>query len=130
MVKSDELKNMCKKLKLQENLISRALEIIKYGLVINSKELLKLKKKKKKENWTKMFEENSIENAKLKRVRGPFIFFSDDMDYNYKEDYQEKSQFLIQERVEVLYPEYVADIENIVYKVNEMIYKYKSSSKK
>ena len=130
VVKSDELKNMCKKLKLQENLISRALEIIKYGLVINSKELLKLFEKEKKENWTKMFEENSIENAKLKRVRGPFIFFSDDMDYNYKEDYQEKSQFLIQERVEVLYPEYVADIEKIVYKVNEMIYKYKSSLKK
>ena len=81
-LEKEDIKNISKKVKLQENLISRAVEIIKYGLVINSKELLKLFEKEKKDNMTKMFEENSIENAKMKRVRGPFLFFHNDMDYN------------------------------------------------
>jgi histone acetyltransferase 1 len=85
-LEKEDIKNISKKVKLQENLISRAVEIIKYGLVINSKELLKLFEKEKKDNMTKMFEENSIENAKMKRVRGPFLFFHNDMDYNYKQD--------------------------------------------
>ena len=100
---------------------------MKYGLVINSKELLLLFEKEKKDNMEKMFKENSIENAKLKRVRGPYIFFGDDLDYNYKEDYQEKSEYLIKQKVEILYPEYIDDIEKIVRKVNEMVFNYKDS---
>ena len=103
-LEKEDIKNISKKVKLQENLISRAVEIIKYGLVINSKELLKLFEKEKKDNMTKMFEENSIENAKTKRVRGPFLFFHNDMDYNYKQDYEEKSDYLMKEKVEMLYP--------------------------
>ena len=80
----DDIKKISKKLKLQDILITRAIEIIKYGLVLNSKEMLKLFEEEKKQNMTKMFEENSIENAKAKRIRGPFIFFGDDLDYNYK----------------------------------------------
>ena len=123
----EDIKKITKQLKLQENLISRAIEIIKYGLVCNSKEMLKLFEEEKKKNMTKMFEENSIENAKLKRVRGPYIFFGDDLDYNYKEDYQEKSEYLIKQKVEMLYPEYIDDIEKIVRKVNEMVFNYKDS---
>ena len=126
-LEKDAIKKISKQIKLQDILISRAVEIMKYGLVINSKELLKLFEKEKKENMIKMFEENSIENAKLKRVRGPFIFFGDDLDYNYKEDYEEKTDYLTKEKVEVLYPEYISDIEKIVYKVNDMVLKYKSS---
>ena len=123
----EEIKKIAKQLKLQEILISRAIEIIKYGLVNNSKEMLKLFEEEKKGNMTQMFEENSIENAKLKRVRGPFIFFGDDLDYNYKEDYEEKTDNLVQQKVEMLYPEYIFDIEKIVRKVNEMIFTYKSA---
>ena len=126
-LEKEEIKNISKKVKLQENLISRAVEIIKYGLVINSKELLKLFEKEKKDNMTKMFEENSIENAKMKRVRGPFLFFHNDMDYNYKQDYEEKSDYLMKEKVEMLYPEYISDIEKIIPKVNEVVFKYKST---
>ena len=123
----EEIKKIAKQLKLQEILISRAIEIIKYGLVNNSKEMLKLFEEEKKGNMTQMFEENSIENAKLKRVRGPFIFFGDDLDYNYKEDYEEKTDNLVQQKVEMLYPEYIFDIEKIVRKVNEMVFTYKSA---
>ena len=126
-LKQEDIKKISKQIKLQDILISRAVEIMKYGLVINSKELLKLFEKEKKENMIKMFEENSIENAKLKRVRGPFIFFGNDLDYNYKDDYEEKTDYLTKEKVEVLYPEYISDIEKIVYKVNDMVLKYKSS---
>ena len=126
-LEKEDIKNISKKVKLQENLISRAVEIIKYGLVINSKELLKLFEKEKKDNMTKMFEENSIENAKTKRVRGPFLFFHNDMDYNYKQDYEEKSDYLMKEKVEMLYPEYISDIEKIIPKVNEVVFKYKST---
>ena len=126
-LEKEDIKNISKKVKLQENLISRAAEIIKYGLVINSKELLKLFEKEKKDNMTKMFEENSIENAKMKRVRGPFLFFHNDMDYNYKQDYEEKSDYLMKEKVEMLYPEYISDIEKIIPKVNEVVFKYKST---
>ena len=128
-LKQEDIKKISKQIKLQDILISRAVEIMKYGLVINSKELLKLFEKEKKENMIKMFEENSIENAKLKRVRGPFIFFGNDLDYNYKDDYEEKTDYLTKEKVEVLYPEYISDIEKIVYKVNDMVLKYKSSLK-
>ena len=126
-LEKEDIKNISKKVKLQENLISRAVEIIKYGLVINSKELLKLFEKEKKDNMTKMFEENSIENAKMKRVRGPFLFFHNDMDYNYKQDYEEKSDYLMKEKVEMLYPEYISDIEKIIPKVNEVVFKYRST---
>ena len=126
-LKQEDIKKISKQIKLQDILISRAVEIMKYGLVINSKELLKLFEKEKKENMIKMFEENSIENAKVKRVRGPFIFFGDDLDYNYKDDYEEKTDYLTKEKVEVLYPEYISDIEKIVYKVNDMVLKYKSA---
>ena len=126
-LEKEDIKNISKKVKLQENLISRAVEIIKYGLVINSKELLKLFEKEKKDNMTKMFEENSIENAKMKRVRGPILFFHNDMDYNYKQDYEEKSDYLMKEKVEMLYPEYISDIEKIIPKVNEVVFKYKST---
>jgi GNAT superfamily N-acetyltransferase len=123
----DDVKKISKKLKLQDILITRAIEIIKYGLVLNSKEMLKLFEEEKKQNMTKMFEENSIENAKAKRIRGPFIFFGDDLDYNYKTDYEEKSDYLVKQKVEILYPEYIGDIEKIVRKVNEMIFNYKST---
>ena len=123
----DDIKKISKKLKLQDILITRAIEIIKYGLVLNSKEMLKLFEEEKKQNMTKMFEENSIENAKAKRIRGPFIFFGDDLDYNYKTDYEEKSDYLVKQKVEILYPEYIGDIEKIVRKVNEMIFNYKST---
>ena len=123
----DDIKKISKKLKLQDILITRAIEIIKYGLVLNSKEMLKLFEEEKKQNMTKMFEENSIENAKAKRIRGPFIFFGDDLDYNYKTDYEEKSDYLVKQKVEILYPEYIGDIEKIVRKVNEMIINYKST---
>ena len=126
-LEQEDIKKISKQIKLQDILISRAVEIMKYGLVINSKELLKLFEKEKKENMIKMFEENSIENAKVKRVRGPFIFFGDDLDYNYKDDYEEKTDYLTKEKVEVLYPEYISDIEKIVYKVNDMVLKYKSA---
>jgi hypothetical protein len=130
ILSSEDVKKISKNLKLQDILISRAVEIIKYGLVINSKEMLKLFEEEKKQNMTKMFEENSIENAKAKRIRGPFIFFGDDLDYNYKVDYEEKSDYLVKQKVEILYPEYIGDIEKIVKKVNEMIFNYKSTLNK
>ena len=126
-VSPEDIKKISNKLKLQDILISRAIEIIKYGLVFNSKEMLKLFEEEKKMSMTKMFEENSIENAKAKRIRGPFIFFGDDLDYNYKENYEEKSEYLVKQKVDVLYPEYIDDIEKIVRKVNEMIFNYKSN---
>ena len=127
IISPEDIKKISKKLKLQDILISRAIEIIKYGLVFNSKEMLKLFEEEKKQNMTKMFEENSIENAKAKRIRGPFIFFGDDLDYNYKENYEEKSDYLVKQKVEMLYPEYIDDIEKIVRKINEMIFNYKSN---
>jgi len=130
ILSSEDVKKISKNLKLQDILISRAVEIIKYGLVINSKEMLKLFEEEKKQNMTKMFEENSIENAKAKRIRGPFIFFGDDLDYNYKADYEENSDYLVKQKVEILYPEYIGDIEKIVKKVNEMIFNYKSTLNK
>ena len=122
----NEIKEICKKLKLQENLIIRAFEIIKYGLVANNKELLTLFEKDKKESMLKMMEESSLENIKLKRCRGPFIFFHDEEEYDYKKDYQEKSAIPNDKRVEMLYPEYINDIEKIIPKVNGMILDYKS----
>ena len=126
----EDTTKIVKYVKLQENLITRAIEIMKYGLVINSKELLLLFEKEKKDNMTKMFKENSIENSKAKRVRGPFIFFGNDLDYDYKKDYEEQSDYLTKEKVEMLYPEYINDIEKIVAKVNAMVFKYKSSLSK
>ena len=120
-----EITKICKKLKLQENLISRAFEIIKYGLVANNKELSTLFEKDKKANMIEMFEENSFEKIKLKRIRGPYIFFHDDLDYNYKTDYQEESSLPRDKRVEMLYPEYIADVEKITPKVYEMVLDYK-----
>ena len=122
----NEIDEICKKLKLQENLINRAFEIIKYGLVANSKELLNQFEKDKKGNMIKMMDESSLENIKSKRSRGPFIFFHDELDYNYKKDYQEKSAISSEKRVEMLYPEYINDIEKIIPKVNGMILDYKS----
>ena len=122
----NELDDICKKLKLQENLISRAFEIIKYGLVANTKDLLQLFEKDKKSSMKKMLDESSLENIKLKRYRGPFIFFHDEIDYDYKKDYQENSSISSEKKVEMLYPEYIADIEKIVPKVNGMIFNYKS----
>ena len=121
-----ELAKICKKLKLQEILISRAFEIIKYGLVANNKELLTLFEKDKKANMIKMFEENSFESIKLKRYSGPFIFFHDEIDYDYKKDYQEESELPNDKRVDMLYPEYIADIEKITPKVYGMVLDYKS----
>ena len=126
----DETTKIVKHIKLQENLLTRAIEIMKYGLVINSKELLLLFEKEKKDNMEKMFKENSIENAKAKRVRGPFIFFGNDIDYNYKQDYEEQSDYLMKEKVQMLYPEYINDIEKIVAKVNAMVFNYKSTLNK
>ena len=126
ILEKKELSKICKKLKLQENLINRAFEIIKYGLVANNKELSPLFEKEKKANMIKMFEENSFENIKLKRCRGPFIFFHDEIDYDYKKDYQEESSLPNDKRVEMLYPEYIADIEKITPKVYEMVLDYKS----
>ena len=123
----EEIEKITKQLKLQQNLISRAIEVIKYGLVYNSKEMLKLFEEEKKKNMTDMFEENSIENAKKKRKRGPFIFFGNDLDYNYKEDYDEPTEYLVKQKVEMLYPEYIGDIEKIVSKVNEIVFQYKST---
>ena len=122
----DELVDICKKLKLQENLVSRAFEIIKYGLVANTKELLNLFEKDKKANMLKMLEESSLENIKSKRKRGPFIFFYDELDYDYKKDYQEKNVIANDKRVDMLYPEYISDIEKIIPKVNGMVSDYKS----
>ena len=113
-------------MKLQENLIIREFEIIKYGLVANNKELLTLFEKDKKERMIKMMEESSLENIKSKRCRGPFIFFHDEEEYDYKKDYQEKSAIPNVKRVEMLYPEYISDIEKIIPKVNGMILDYKS----
>ena len=121
-----EIDSICKKLKLQENLISRAFEIIKYGLVANTKELLALFEKDKKSNMKKMMDESSLENIKLKRLRGPFIFFHDELDYDYKKDYQENSAISSEKKVEMLYPEFIADIEKIIPKVNGMIFDYKA----
>jgi len=121
-----EIESICKKLKLQENLISRAFEIIKYGLVANTKELLALFEKDKKSNMKKMMDESSLENIKLKRLRGPFIFFHDELDYDYKKDYQENSAISSEKKVEMLYPEFIADIEKIIPKVNGMIFDYKA----
>jgi GNAT superfamily N-acetyltransferase len=117
---------ICKKLKLQDNLINRAFEIIKYGLVANTKELLTLFEKDKKSNMKKMIDESSFENIKLKRNRGPFIFFHDEVDYDYKKNYQENSTISSEKKVEMLYPEYIADIEKVVPKINGMIFDYKS----
>ena len=125
----NEINKICKKLKLQENLISRAFEIIKYGLVANNKELLNLFEKDKKENMIKMLEESSLEKIKSKRYRGPFIFFHDEIDYDYKKDYQEGSAIPTDKRVEMLYPEYISDIEKIVPKVSGMVFEYKSKLK-
>ena len=121
-----EIDSICKKLKLQENLISRAFEIIKYGLVANTKELLALFEKDKKSNMKKMMDESSLENIKLKRLRGPFIFFHDELDYDYKKDYQENSAISSEKKVEMLSPEFIADIEKIIPKVNGMIFDYKA----
>ena len=122
----NEIKEICKKLKLQENLVVRAFEIIKYGLVANNKDLLTLFEKDKKKSMIKMLEESSLENIKLKRYRGPFIFFHDEVEYDYKKDYQETSAISNEKRVEMLYPEYVSDIEKIIPKVNGMVLDYKS----
>lgn len=126
ILNKDELKNICKKLKLQENLITRAFEIIKYGLVANTKELLTLFEKEKKTNMIKQLEESSLENVKSKRKRGPFIFFHDEIDYDYKKDYQERNVIASDKRVDMLYPEYISDIEKIIPKVNGMLFDYKS----
>ena len=122
----DELKNICKTLKLQQNFVSRAFEIIKYGLVANTKELLTLFEKDKKASMIKILEESSMENIKLKRKRGPFIFFHDEIDYDYKKDYQETNFISTDKRVDLLYPEFVADIEKIIPKVNGMVFDYKT----
>ena len=120
-----KLEEICKKLKLQENLISRAFEIIKYGLVANNKEMGTQFEKDKKESMKKMMDESSLENIKLRRCRGPFIFFHDEIDYDYKKDIPEAAELSNEKRVEMLYPEYAADIEKIIPKVNEMIFNYK-----
>ena len=49
---------------------------------------------------------------------------------DYKKDYEEQSDYLTKEKVEMLYPEYINDIEKIVAKVNAMVFKYKSSLSK
>lgn len=121
-----DIDNICKKLKLQEYLISRAFEIIKYGLIANTKELLVLFEKDKKVSMKKKMDDSSLENIKSKRLRGPFIFFHDELDFNYKQCYQENSAISSDKKVEMLYPEYIADIEKIVPKVNGMVFKYKS----
>ena len=125
-LEKNKLEEICKKLKLQENLISRAFEIIKYGLVANCKEMLSLFEKDKKESMIKMMEESSLENINSRRYRGPFIFFHDEIDYDYKKDIQEAAELSNEKRVEMLYPEYIADIEKIVSKVNGMIFNYKN----
>lgn len=125
-LKNNELDKICKQLKLQKNLISRAFEIIKYGLVANTKDLLSLYEKDYKEKMIKTLEESSLENTKLKRCRGPFIFFHDEIDYDYKKNYQETSAIPSNKRVDMLYPEYISDIEKIVPKINGMIIEYKS----
>lgn len=123
-LKKNEVNKITKYLKLQENLIIRAFEIIKYGLVANSKDLSALFEKEKKQKMIKHLEEFSFENIKLKRYRGPFIFFHDELDYDYKKDYQESSGLSNQKRIEMLYPEFISDIEKIVPKVMSMISEY------
>jgi len=125
-LEKNKLEEICKNLKLQENLISRAFEIIKYGLVANCKEMLTLFEKDKKESMKKMMDESSLENIKSRRCRGPFIFFHDEIDYDYKKDIPEAAELSNEKRVEMLYPEYIADIEKIIQKVNEMIFNYKN----
>ena len=127
LLKKEQIDEICKKLKLQENLITRAFEIIKYGLVANSKELLVLFEKDKKEQMKKMMEESSLENIQSRRYRGPFIFFHDELDFDYKKEYQEASALPNEKRVEMLYPEYIADIEKIVPKINGMILNHKNT---
>lgn len=129
-LEKNKLEEICKKLKLQENLISRAFEIIKYGLVANCKEMSILFEKDKKENMKRMMEESSLENIKSRRYRGPFIFFHDEIDYDYRKDFQEAAELSNEKRVEMLYPEYIADIEKIIPKVNGMIFNYKNNLSK
>ena len=74
----------------------------------------------------KMLDESSFENTKKKRIRGPFIFFHDELNYDYKQDYQEQAGIPSDKQVEMLYPEYIADIEKIIPKVNKMVSDYKS----
>ena len=119
---------ICKKIKLQENLITRAFEIIKYGLVANSKDTLALFEKDKKDSMVKMLSDSSFENINKKRYRGPFIFFHDeDFNYDYKKGLEEASALPSEKRMEMLYPEYIADIEKIVPKINSMILEYKNN---
>ena len=88
--------------------------------------MLSLFEKDKKESMIKMMEESSLENINSRRYRGPFIFFHDEIDYDYKKDIQEAAELSNEKRVEMLYPEYIADIEKIVSKVNGMIFNYKN----
>ena len=121
-----EMTKICKKLKLQELLIGRAFDIIKFGLVANNKELSAFLENELKEKFKKIIEENSFENVKSKRIRGPFIYFNKDNFYDYKKYYKEKSLISSYRRLEILFPEYIGDIEKITPKIYEMVIDYKS----
>ena len=127
----EEMKKIAKDFKLQKNLIQRAFEILKFALCGNKMmEVFSIDKKKDLKEMSKS--EYDI-NAMFNNRKGPFIYFSDEPDYNFQEIIEEDRQNMnlemtLEQKVEMLYINYERDVQKVAPKCGKYILEYKNNT--
>ena len=128
-----KLIEIAKSLKLQKNLIERALEIIKFSLC--SHNLLPVFEKEKRESLKNLLRnEYQVDSLFKDKKYGPFIFFFDDPDFDYLKIIEEdkknmNGELSLEQKINVLYIDYDNDVIKILSKCGKTILDYKDSLK-
>ncbi len=128
-----KLKEIAKSLKLQNNLIERAFEIIKFSLC--SHNLLPVFEKEKRESLKNLLRnEYQVDSLFKDKKYGPFIFFFDDPDFDYLKIIEEdkknmNGELSLEQKINVLFIDYDNDIRKILSKCGKAILDYKDSLK-
>jgi histone acetyltransferase 1 len=127
----EQVTEVSKELKLQKNLIQRAFDIVKYTLCSNKikEEFVKYKKNELKQS---IKSEYDLDLMFVNKKRGPFIYFHDEENFDYRKVIEEDKMNLnmemtLEQKVEMLFIEYDNDVHKIMAKCGKLILNYKQS---
>ena len=129
----EKIKEITKSFKLQQNLISRSIEIAKFSLC--GKDTLELCTIDKKEQMKTMLKNKETETIFTQATRGPFIYFYDEPEFNALEEIEEEKKMIPQnvsfdDKVGMLYSDYERDIKKIIPKCLKIILEIKAKINK
>lgn len=128
---NESIKEIAKDFKLQKNLIKRAFEIIKFVLCSNN--ILELFASQKKTELKEASKSEFDIDAMFANRKGPFIYFDDEPEFDYREVIEEDKKTMnlemtLEQKVEMLYIEYERDIQKISPKCGKLILDYKNKN--